>query len=686
MKCITAPSINSAQGQNVSQGHIGKSLLLAFKTIAVYTLLAISAIAFAQTSDTTPPVLVEFDFNPKSIDVTSGAQNVAITARVTDDLAGGSSITVRFWSPTRAQNHVRGFSPSGGTLLDATYSGTLEIPQYVESGTWLVEVFVFDRVGNRVFLDSSNLASLGFVTELEVFSIPDTMPPSVVSADISPPVIDVSASDQIVTLDLSLFDDISGVDFFNARLDSPTFGQRYFISDLSFIPVAGVPDTWQLPWTIPQHSEPGTWNVQLFMRDNAGNQLSAPNAAGFDVVSTTADLTPPVLTGFRFTPAVINTSAGSANVDVELDLTDDMTGVDLSLASPFTGFFHGVLFRSPSTVQQRSACCSQFSMTAGTVLDGTWQASIFFPQFSEAGTWKPSLSGVTDHVRNRLDMTTEELEAGLFPTNLIVVRPSMTQDETVGPGGGTVIDETFGDRAQVTFPPGAVAGNTFVAIDVFPDPLPVPTPTGFLGPGTFFVNISLIPEPVFPFPAPGLTITLPLTDFLNPGTAIPLFFVDAATGLPVPMPDVTTGLQVVGTVNADGLSVTFVGVSHLSILVGLIPDVVQVSVDIKPDSDPNSVNIKSKGVIPVAILTTNGFDASQTDPLSIEFGPSGATEAHGRGHNEDVDGDGDTDLVLHFKTQQTGIACGDTEAALTGVTVGGQSIAGSDTIETVNCR
>ena len=324
-------------------------------------------------------------------------------------------------------------------------------------------------------------------------------------------------------------------------------------------------------------------------------------------------------------------------------------------------------------------------MTAGTVIDGTWQASIFFPQFSEAGTWQPTVSGVTDHVRNRLFMSPTDLEAGLFPTNLVVVRPSLGSDDIVGAIGGTVSDETFGDRAQITFPPGAVGGTTFVAIDVLPDPLAVPTPMGYLGPGTFFVNINLIPEPNYPFPAPGVTVTLPLTDFLNPGTSIPLFSVDATTGLLVPVPDVTTGLQVVGTVNADGLSVTFAGVSHLSILVGLIPDVIQVSIDIKPDSDPNPVNIKSKGVIPVAILTTDGFDALQADPLSVEFGPNGATEAHGLGHIEDVDGDGDMDLVLHFKTQQTGIACGDTEVTLTGVTSSGQAIAGADTIETVNC-
>lgn len=112
---------------------------------------------------------------------------------------------------------------------------------------------------------------------------------------------------------------------------------------------------------------------------------------------------------------------------------------------------------------------------------------------------------------------------------------------------------------------------------------------------------------------------------------------------------------------------------------------VAVAIDIKPGSDPNSINPRSKGVIPVAILTTDSFDASTVDPSTVAFGPNGATEAHGQGHLEDVDGDGDLDLVLHFRTQETGIQCGDTEAILTGQTFGGQAIEGSDAVNTVGC-
>jgi Tol biopolymer transport system component len=108
-----------------------------------------------------------------------------------------------------------------------------------------------------------------------------------------------------------------------------------------------------------------------------------------------------------------------------------------------------------------------------------------------------------------------------------------------------------------------------------------------------------------------------------------------------------------------------------------------VSIDIKPGSEPNSINLKSKGVLPVAILTTPAFDATTVDADTVQFGPGAATKAHKDAHVEDVDADGDLDLLLHFPTQDSGIVSGDTEACLSGQTNGGLSIEGCDGIQTV---
>ena len=116
------------------------------------------------------------------------------------------------------------------------------------------------------------------------------------------------------------------------------------------------------------------------------------------------------------------------------------------------------------------------------------------------------------------------------------------------------------------------------------------------------------------------------------------------------------------------------------------PAIIEVDIDIKPGSDPNAINPASKGLIPVAILTTEDFDALTVSPSTVQFGPAGASIAHRSAHLEDVDGDGELDLVLHFRTQESGILCGDAEASLTGETFDGQPIQGSDIVITVGCR
>ena len=106
---------------------------------------------------------------------------------------------------------------------------------------------------------------------------------------------------------------------------------------------------------------------------------------------------------------------------------------------------------------------------------------------------------------------------------------------------------------------------------------------------------------------------------------------------------------------------------------------VPVQVDIKPGSYPNSINLGSKGVVPVAVLTTVDFDASTVNPASVYF----AGAAPVRWVMEDVDYDGDMDMLFFFKTQGLGLTAASTEATLTGATLGGTPIQGTDTVNIV---
>jgi hypothetical protein len=58
-------------------------------------------------------------------------------------------------------------------------------------------------------------------------------------------------------------------------------------------------------------------------------------------------------------------------------------------------------------------------------------------------------------------------------------------------------------------------------------------------------------------------------------------------------------------------------------------------VDIKPGSTLNPIDLSNKGLVPVAIVTTESFDATSVDPNTVCFGdddnPSqrDCTEGHG---------------------------------------------------------
>ena len=113
-----------------------------------------------------------------------------------------------------------------------------------------------------------------------------------------------------------------------------------------------------------------------------------------------------------------------------------------------------------------------------------------------------------------------------------------------------------------------------------------------------------------------------------------------------------------------------------------------VAIDIMPHDAGNNINLRSGqgSGFEVAILSVGEFfDAPNVvDPLTLKLGPRQAN-IWSTPRVRDVDGDGDDDLVVKFLMQQTGIACGDSHASLSGRTFEFRSISGSDVINTFNC-
>lgn len=547
--------------------------------------------AVAQTSDTTPPVLVSVNISPAAIDVSVSDQTVTVTIDVSDDLSGFSFGYVYFQSPSGAQQQFAYTSMVSGDPLNGRHEAAITLPMSSEAGTWRISnVVLYDRAGNHAEFDTAYLDAGGFPTALYVTSAPDVTPPTLVSLAFTPTTKNVASGPLDVTFTVRITDDISGLDI------PRTFVPDYYSFLTVFSPlqsnwtvyalvnrVSGTPQdgVYEATVRIPQYSQGGNWHINLQLYDRAGNSsyLSSDYAPLWPVglpttvpiVSSPADTTPPTVAGLSFSPAFINTSTGDQSVAMSVQVTDTLAGVHEYQVGYVTYCFGYAVFQSPSGGQQRTACLySASQLTAGTPTNGTWMMDFYFTQYSEAGTWRLQSLYIFDGARNTRFLNTADLVAAGLPTEIVVIQPSLVVDGTVGSGGGTVQDEVFGGRAQITVPPAVLPVDTTVRIDVLLSPPDIPSPQGYGAAGSRYVNIQFEPSPSYPLPAPGLTVTIPLVESSPPppGTSLTLFRVNPSTGRLVQAFG-ASGFPIVGTVNADGRSATFTGVISLSTIVAL---------------------------------------------------------------------------------------------------------------------
>ena len=119
------------------------------------------------------------------------------------------------------------------------------------------------------------------------------------------------------------------------------------------------------------------------------------------------------------------------------------------------------------------------------------------------------------------------------------------------------------------------------------------------------------------------------------------------------------------------------------------PDVIDFDIDIKPGSDPNSINTKSKGVVPVAILGSATLDVTDIDVSTLQF--AGASPKHDlsdplvyAAHLQDVNLDGFVDLVSHYPQKDTTV-CGQATGEITANLLDGTALSGSDSVRPLKC-
>jgi hypothetical protein len=101
------------------------------------------------------------------------------------------------------------------------------------------------------------------------------------------------------------------------------------------------------------------------------------------------------------------------------------------------------------------------------------------------------------------------------------------------------------------------------------------------------------------------------------------------------------------------------------------PPPTALTIDIKPGNSQNRIKLSSHGVLAVAVLSTQDFDASQFTPEMAHLSDSSMAMTESctgaiaqRWSLDDENGDGQLDLVFFFKTQDLNLTLSGTAATV----------------------
>lgn len=126
------------------------------------------------------------------------------------------------------------------------------------------------------------------------------------------------------------------------------------------------------------------------------------------------------------------------------------------------------------------------------------------------------------------------------------------------------------------------------------------------------------------------------------------------------------------------------------VISGVSPSMKQMNIDVKPGSDDDwaPINPKSRGKIPVALLSSSSFDAMAVDISTLTFGATGDEDSlsHCNKTGKDVNGDGMLDMLCHFYNQKANFSKDSIEGTLRGRTSKGTVFEGSGVLKVVPAK
>ena|GEM_PF-2397729 len=440
--------------------------------------------------DATAPQVTAFSFDKSEINTESSDDTLTLTISVTDDLTGvcirgdcgdyiGSYTQLTLVSSTGGTQTIdfTDFERISGDALDGTYEVVATAPKGIKNGIWEVSNFLLmDKIGNFEYLNKDDIESQfgdGSAVINNTATVYDSSAPQITAFLISPSEINTESSDDSITLEVTLTDDLSGVCIngdcgsydmsSNTQLSIKSAIGTQTISFTDFTRTSGddLDGTYEATATVPRYSATGTWEVEnFFLRDKLGNaefiskeELESQFGTGsaeIDNLASVGDISAPQVTEFSINPLEINTESSSETLTLEVTLTDDLSGI--CIAGDCGGNIGAqTQLRIKPLIGTQTIDFSGFVRTSGDSLNGTYEATATIPANAKEGVWEVQYFYLGDQLGNTESLSINDLNSLFSGENLTIVNTAESSSVEV-----ESLWNLNSETASVTFSPGTI--------------------------------------------------------------------------------------------------------------------------------------------------------------------------------------------------------------------------------------
>lgn len=291
--------------------------------------------------DVSPPEIISLELLTTQVDMKKGENTFNCKLHIKDDLSGIDYYSLTFYSPRQKRYTSKG----GGSFCSSECDEIIifTIPENYDPGFWKLDnIYMVDKNGNSIYLNSTMLEAKGLNRSIEVLTDGDFSPPEITNIDFSPSKIDVRNSSQKIKCFIDAKDDFSGLRHLSVDFQGPSGGNRIG-KGFSFTGENSAKA--EIEIEIPQNAQGGDWKfVYLKISDDYSHEISynAEELAdlglknSFEVISD-LDHTVPILKSFAITPSEININRNITELNFEIfaeDKTPSAVDVHIEYSSP----------------------------------------------------------------------------------------------------------------------------------------------------------------------------------------------------------------------------------------------------------------------------------------------------------------------------------------------------------------